>query len=125
MVLRNILIYISFFVALAATGPAMAESSQMDCGSLPDGIRTYCPLPDDINRVTISQRYSHMPCVFGESWGLEDTSLWTSKGCSALFTIHFGEEPIVDPATTIDSPQSLDDTDLPYGYINGRFQREA
>lgn len=111
----------------AATGPAWAESmTELQCGSVPDGGPTFCPLPADVNRVYIAREQSHMPCVFNKSWGLSGTQLWTADGCAATFRVHF--EPfggeVSQPEPTEQAP-ALDNDDLPFGYVDGKFRREA
>lgn len=103
----------AFTIAMIST--ATAATSQMSCASGVDGVRTYCKLPLDTNKVSFIRQLSTAPCTFGESWGLADDQVWTAKGCSAEFSAES-----VNPATIreFDPPK-------PFGYVNGVFRREA
>ena len=108
----------------ATSAHAQSGSLELSCASISDHDRAYCPLPTDASHVALSRQYSDAPCIFGETWGLTDTALWTDAGCSASFTVRQGPPQRLEDTTTSSPPQGLTDGKS-HGYVNGRFRREA
>ncbi|MGV6801303.1 MAG: DUF3011 domain-containing protein [bacterium] len=110
--------------ASAETGPL--ANTKIECGAAPANGANYCPLPEYVTRVALATPLSHAPCIFGESWGLSGTEIWTSKGCVGSFYVEYAieakqfEKTIKEPAVEKTIPPSQ-----PYYYQNGVFLREA
>ncbi|MCI5043971.1 MAG: DUF3011 domain-containing protein [Aquisalinus sp.] len=106
------------FSSVLAVSPTHAETSAVSehyvsCTSDGSDTRIFCPIPVSANKIWLSEQYSQAPCVYGQSWGLQDIYIWTSYGCAAEFGAEYDadlDEPVTSPL------------EEPY---DGRFLREA
>ncbi len=96
----------------SAETPTVSEH-YVSCTSDGSDTRIFCPIPVSANKIWLSEQYSQAPCVYGQSWGLQDVYIWTSSGCAAEFGAEYDadlDEPVTSPL------------EEPY---EGRFLREA
>ena len=73
---------------------------RLACASKP-GERTQCAA-DTSRGVVLLQSTGDAPCLLGRTWGYDQTSVWVSDGCSAVF----GTGPSPEPGTTRPKPLS-------------------
>ena len=73
---------------------------ELTCASKP-GERTQCAA-DTSKGVVLVQSTGDAPCLLGRTWGYDQTSVWVSDGCSAVFATG----PAVAPETTKPKPLS-------------------
>ncbi|WP_306249989.1 DUF3011 domain-containing protein [Parvularcula sp. IMCC14364] len=112
---------VSLFVIFAGSltfSPSMADSRDtsdhyLSCSSDGSDTRIFCPIPVSANKIWLSEQYSQAPCVYGESWGLQDVYIWTSFGCAAEFGAEYDADLDAPVTTPLESP------------LEGRFLREA
>jgi hypothetical protein len=79
---------------------AAPQPNTVSCASKP-GERTQCAA-DTSKGVVLLRSTGDAPCLLGRTWGYDQTSVWVSDGCSAVF----GTGPAVEPETTKPKPLS-------------------
>jgi hypothetical protein len=91
---------LSLAVQNATPVPQTSGPPELTCASKP-GERTQCAA-DTSRGVVLVQSRGDAPCLLGKTWGYDQTSVWVSDGCSAVFATG----PAVAPETTRPKPLS-------------------
>lgn len=49
----------------------------------------YCSIGRQVRSVQLMRRWSAAPCLRGQTWGIFNSGVWTSRGCGADFRIEY------------------------------------
>jgi hypothetical protein len=96
-----LIVFMSSSAAAArAQEKAAPPQATVVCSSAP-GARSSCPA-DTSKGVVLLRSSGNAPCLLGKTWGYDQTSVWVSDGCSAVFATG----PSVAPETSRPKPLS-------------------
>src|SRR5262245_15638637 len=73
----------SVLLASAASLAVDAPTGTIRCASAIGG-RTHCPA-DTSQGVALLRSEGEAACLLGKTWGYDDTGIWVSDGCAAVF----------------------------------------
>ena len=75
----------AFPIVARAQGGEAPDIPHLECKSKP-GERSHCAA-DTSKGVVLARSTGDAPCLLGKTWGYDDTGVWVSDGCSAVFVV--------------------------------------